>query len=57
MSAASREALRNIFALTVLLLASWQVLYWSIGEVAMRSPAETVWFMAKLMITSSFWPH
>lgn len=57
MSVASREALRHIFALTVLLLASWQVLYWSIGEIAMRSPAETVWFMAKLMSASSFWPH
>jgi NitT/TauT family transport system permease protein len=57
MSVASREALRHIFALIVLLLASWQVLYWSIGEIAMRSPAETVWFMAKLMSASSFWPH
>jgi len=57
MSAVSREALRNIFALAVLLLASWQLLYWAIGEIAMRSPAETVWFIAKLMSTNSFWPH
>jgi NitT/TauT family transport system permease protein len=57
MSAASRDAFRNILALTVLLLVSWQILYWIVGEIAMRSPAETIWFTAKLMSTSTFWPH
>jgi NitT/TauT family transport system permease protein len=57
MSATSKAALPNILALMLLLLASWQLLYWTIGEVAMRSPAETISFMAKLMSTSTFWPH
>jgi NitT/TauT family transport system permease protein len=57
MSAASREALRNSAALSVLLIVVWQVLYWAIGEIALRSPTETLLYMVKFMGTSAFWPH
>jgi NitT/TauT family transport system permease protein len=57
MSAASREALRNSVALSVLLILGWQVLYWAIGEIALRSPTETLLFMVKFMGTDPFWPH
>jgi NitT/TauT family transport system permease protein len=57
MSAATREALRNTAALVVLILAAWQLLYWAIGEIALRSPAQTLLFTARFLTTSAFWPH
>lgn len=57
MNAASKEALRNAAALSMLLIVGWQLLYWAIGEIALRSPAETLAFMAKFMGSSAFWPH
>lgn len=45
-------------ALMVLgLFALWQALYWLVGEVALRSPAETVQYTAKLLRHPAFWPH
>jgi len=57
MSAASKETLRSGAALTALLLISWQLLYWSIGEIALRSPAETMLFTVKYVGTNVFWLH
>jgi NitT/TauT family transport system permease protein len=57
MNAASKETLRNTAALSLFLLFGWQILYWLVGEIALRSPAETLAFMAKFMGNSAFWPH
>jgi NitT/TauT family transport system permease protein len=39
------------------LLICWQVLYALVGEVAMRSPAQTLSFTADLVSQERFWPH
>ena len=57
MSAASRQALQSSAQLIILLLVCWQVAYWSVGEVALRSPLETIRFTAKLVGTDAFWGH
>ncbi len=57
MSAASRQALWSSAELVVLLLVCWQLAYWSVGEVALRSPIETLRFTAKLVGTDAFWGH
>ncbi|HEV2676737.1 MAG TPA: ABC transporter permease subunit [Aliidongia sp.] len=57
MSAATRQALRGAVQLILLMLVSWQILYWGVGDVALRSPLETIQFTAKLAGTSAFWGH
>lgn len=57
MNAASRQALRSTAQLIVLLLVCWQLLYWIVGDVALRSPLETITFTGKLIGTSAFWAH
>jgi NitT/TauT family transport system permease protein len=37
------------------LLVGWQVLYWIIGEIALRSPLETFRFTAQLVTEPRFW--
>jgi NitT/TauT family transport system permease protein len=39
------------------LLATWQVLYWLVGDTALTSPAETMARLGALMRASSFWGH
>jgi NitT/TauT family transport system permease protein len=39
------------------LLAVWQVLYWIVGDIALRSPAETIRYTWTLFARPSFWPH
>lgn len=51
------DGLRNGVTLVVALLVFWQVLYWMIGEVALRSPFETLRFTAHLVTTEQFWIH
>jgi NitT/TauT family transport system permease protein len=48
---------RHALALLVGLLVCWQGLYWAVGEVAFRSPSETMQFLAGLLSGSAFWPH
>lgn len=38
-------------------LAAWQVLYWIVGDVALRSPLETMRYTWVLLERPSFWPH
>jgi len=57
MSPAAREALGSAAQLVVVLLVCWQLIYWAVGEVALRSPLETIAFTAKLAGTSAFWGH
>lgn len=35
----------------------WQALYLAIGDIALRSPVQTVAFLAELLARPSFWPH
>jgi NitT/TauT family transport system permease protein len=51
------HGLRNGVTLVVALLVFWQVLYWIVGEVALRSPLETLRFTAHLLTTEQFWIH
>jgi NitT/TauT family transport system permease protein len=51
------DGLRNGVTLIIALLVSWQVLYWIIGEIALRSPLETLRFTAHLLTTGQFWMH
>ena len=44
-------------ALVACLAAAWQILYWTVGEVALRSPAQTVAETVRLVGSSTFWPH
>lgn len=57
MSAASRQSLLNALKLVALLLAGWQVLAWVVGDVALRSPWQTMAFTAKFVAMPSFRGH
>lgn len=39
------------------LLAAWQVAYWVVGELALRSPAQTLRYLGGMLSSPSFWPH
>ncbi len=38
-------------------LVAWQVLYWVVGDVALRSPLATMQYTWMLLERPSFWPH
>ena len=57
MTTTSLGRLRNGLVLLVVLMGLWQVLYWGIGEVAFRSPAETLRYTAYLLGSERFWPN
>ena len=48
---------RNILVLLVGLFVFWELAYLAVGEVALRSPWETIQFLRKLMQTDVFWLH
>ena len=52
-----RYHLRNIVILLAGLFLFWELAYLVIGEVAMRSPWQTIRFLGKLMQTDIFWTH
>jgi len=57
MSAETLRSARNTLVLIAGLLLAWQCLYWFAGDVAMRSPLQTLVFTAKLVTSDAFWPH
>jgi NitT/TauT family transport system permease protein len=57
MSQQSRHAWRHAGLLIVLMLVAWQALYWVVGEVALRSPGETLVYTGKLLAGDMIWPH
>jgi len=57
MQAEERKPLRNSLILIAGLLLVWEIAYLIVGEIALRSPLETVTFLGKLMRTDIFWPH
>ena len=56
-SADGRKPVRNTIILVVGIIAVWELAYVVVGEVALRSPWETVAFLDKLMRTDIFWVH
>ena len=52
-----RHPLRNTVILIAGLLVVWQIVYWIIGDVAMRSPWQTFRYTIKLAQTELFWVH
>jgi len=52
-----RKPFRNTVILIVGLLVVWELAYLVVGDVALRSPWQTVAFLGKLMKTDLFWIH
>src|SRR4029079_14745259 len=52
-----RKPLRNTIILIILLLIVWELCYLAVGDVALRSPWQTVRFLGTLMRTDAFWGH
>ena len=52
-----RKSFRNALVLIAGVFAFWQVAYWIVGDVALRSPWQTLQFTAKLATTDFFWMH
>jgi NitT/TauT family transport system permease protein len=51
------RAWRGPILMVVGLFVLWQVLYWIVGEIALRSPAQTIRYTAILLGREAFWPH
>lgn len=49
--------LRNTLTLVVVALVLWQALYWLVGDVALRSPLQTLKFSSHFVVTSQFAGH
>jgi len=52
-----RKPLRNTIILIVLIVIVWELCYLAVGDVALRSPWQTVRFLGTLMRTDTFWGH
>ena len=52
-----RQPLRNTVVLIVGLLIFWELMYLVVGDVAMRSPWQTMRSTVELVRTDWFWPH
>jgi NitT/TauT family transport system permease protein len=52
-----RAPLRNTIILIVALFLFWQLAYLVVGDVALRSPWQTMRFLGTLMQTDIFWLH
>ncbi len=57
MSDERRRPLRNALVLIAGLLIAWELAYLAVGDVALRSPWQTLSFTAKLVRTEMFWEH
>jgi NitT/TauT family transport system permease protein len=52
-----KSLLRNTVTLLLAVLALWQVLYWIVGDVALRSPVQTLEYTTRFVSTSQFTAH
>ena len=57
MNSERRRPLRNALVLIDGLLALWELAYLVVGDVAMRSPWQTLGYTARLVRTDFFWLH
>jgi NitT/TauT family transport system permease protein len=53
----SRLALRNAAMLVALVLVCWQILYGIVGDIALRSPMQSVHYLGTLLTGDMLWPH
>ena len=51
------EAARNAVILVICVVTAWQALYWIVGDIALRSPLQTLAETGKLTSSAMFWPH
>jgi NitT/TauT family transport system permease protein len=47
----------NPALLLVGIAVAWQLLYWAVGDIALRSPWQTILYTEGLLGSESFWPH
>jgi NitT/TauT family transport system permease protein len=52
-----RKPIRNVLILIVGIVIVWELAYLAVGDVALRSPWQTVSFLGTLMKTDTFWGH
>jgi NitT/TauT family transport system permease protein len=52
-----RKPVRNTIILIALIVIAWELCYLAVGDVALRSPWQTVRFLGTLMRTDTFWGH
>lgn len=52
-----RKPVRNVLILIALILIFWEACYLLVGDVALRSPWQTISFLGTLMKTDTFWGH
>lgn len=57
MTGDGRSSLRNTLVLIAGLLVFWELMYFVVGDVAMRSPWQTMLATATLVRTDEFWVH
>ena len=57
MNSQTGQLLRNTLTLILVVLIAWQALYWIVGDVALRSPLQTLSFTAKFTSTPQFAAH
>ena len=57
MTARGGRPLRNAIALIIGVFVCWQIAYWIVGNVALRSPLQTIRYTIELAQTSVFWLH
>ena len=57
MNSERRRPLRNALVLIAGLFALWELAYLVVGDVAMRSPWQTLGYTARLVRTDFFWLH
>jgi len=57
MNGQAGRSLRNAIALIAGVFVCWQIAYWIVGNVALRSPLQTIRYTIELAQTSLFWLH
>lgn len=55
-SGRARSALNSLLLIAALLLL-WQLLYWRVGDIAMRPPLATARYTAGMFASEQFWGH
>ncbi len=57
MTTASARSRWPALVLIAVIVALWQLLYWRVGDLAMRPPVDTVRYAASMLSSERFWPH
>jgi NitT/TauT family transport system permease protein len=52
-----RNSLHNATVLIVGVFVLWQVMYWVVGDIALRSPWQTIAYLPELARIHEFWRH